>query len=150
MKYCMLLVTLVLCLFHSSALADAPTITITEATHGSWNFTGTASPPVAIVHGQGVALEFSWSATPGSGTAIIDYRYGWDLLDPNDNSDPGWTGWGSAQFAPPLSFIAGVHAFTAEARDDLGQVGRGTLQITIEDPVGTEHTTWGAIKALYR
>jgi hypothetical protein len=151
MKHSALIAALVLCLSFSASVADeAPTITITEPAHGSWNFTATGNQPVAIAQAPGVALEFSWTATPGSGTVIVDYRYGWDLLDPDDPDDPGWSSWGSDLSAPPRAFAAGAHTFTAQARNDLGGVGRGTFQITIEDPLSTEPSSWGAIKALYR
>lgn len=151
MKRSLLIAALVVCLSFAASIADPPpTITVTETTHGSWNFTGTGDPPAAITHAAGVALEFSWTATPGGCLVITDYRYGWDLLDANDDNDPGWSAWGSAQSAPPQTFSVGTHTFTAQARSDCGEIGRGTIQIAIEDPLATQPTTWSRIKALYR
>jgi hypothetical protein len=146
-----LLVALVLCLFYTSAIAEGePTLTISEPALGSWQFTGTANPPVGAATAPGTALEFSWLAAVGDCQAIADYRYGWDVIDVNDDNDPGWSSWGSILAAPPQTFWAGTHTFTAEVRDACGGKSRGTVQVTVEDPISTEASTWGAIKALYR
>jgi hypothetical protein len=150
MKLSAVTAALVACLLCNPAQAtDDPTLTVTEAGGGMWVFTGIGAPGALTVT-QGALITFSWSAVPGGGTVITDYRYGWDLLDPNDDEDPGWTSWGSAQTAPPTAFFIGVHTFTAEARNDLGQIARGTIVITLEPSVSVQTSTWGAIKALFR
>jgi len=135
------------------AQAQAPTLTITEATYGPWIFVGLGVPVPFDTpsDGSGATLTFAWSATPGGGTTITDYRYGWDLLDPNDGADPGWSAWGAAQAAPSQTFFAGTHTFVVEARNDLSVVTRGGLAVTVvPGPVPTTENTWGAIKALFR
>jgi len=136
-----------------AARAQAPTLTVNEASRGSWEFTGIGTPVVLneTAGVTGAVFDFSWSATPGGGTAITDYRYGWDLLDPNDDADPGWSAWGSTLSAPTRTFFTGTHVLTVEARNDLGEIARGTIQIAVsQGPVSTHAITWGVIKILYR
>jgi hypothetical protein len=141
---------LAVCLTFLPALAaGSPTLTVTETSGGPWVFTGIGDVPGALTVSPGTPIVFSWSAVPGGGTVITDYRYGWDLVDPDDPND-SWSEWGSGQSAPSHSFSAGLHTFTVEARNDLGETARGTIQITIEIPLKTEVSTWGAIKAFYR
>lgn len=136
-----------------AARAQAPTLTITEATRGSWEFTGIGTPVVLneVADENGAVFDFSWSAVPGGGASITDYRYGWDLLDPNDDGDPGWSAWGGVLSAPARTFFAGTHVLTVEARNDLSEIARGTIQISVsQGPVSTQAVTWSVMKVLYR
>jgi len=138
-----------------AAFAQAPVLSV-SCEWGVYEFTGMADPAVALTAVRDAVnpatMSFSWHATPvAPATSIADYRYGWDLNDPNDDADPGWMPWGPTWYIDPVSFYSGVHTFTVEARDDLGVVTRGRFVITIEiGPVSTQLTTWGAIKSLYR
>ncbi len=72
-------------------------------------------------------LNFSWTATPGTGAgSIVSYRHGWDLVDVDDPNDPGWAvppGVGSANlYAVERAFADGIHTFTVRVEDNLGQV----------------------------
>jgi hypothetical protein len=139
----------------TAAFAQAPVLSV-SCEWGVFQFTGTADPAVALTAVRDAVnpatMSFSWNADPvAPATSIADYRYGWDLVDPNDDSDPGWTQWGPTWYIDPVSFYSGVHTFNVEARDNLGVVTRGSFIITIEvGPVSTEQTTWGAIKSMYR
>lgn len=63
--------------------------------------TGNAMAPLVAYRGETVlylplidqrTLRFEWNATPDPGLEIKAYRWGWDLIDPDDPNDPGWSG----------------------------------------------------------
>lgn len=132
---------------------DTPILDVTGQ-WGTFQFIGTDDPAVEVTavrtDADPAVVSFSWVGTPGSPiTPIADYRHGFDIADPNDDADPGWSAWGSTLEAS-APFYMGVHTFTVETRDIGGTITRGTFIITIETgPVATEETTWGAIKAKY-
>lgn len=89
-----------------------PTVTSTEASY-------------EIAGGQ--PINFSWTANAISyNGSIVSYRHGWDLIDPDDPNDPGWS------VPPGLSrqnlfdreraFQEGVHTFYLRVEDDSGQI----------------------------
>lgn len=91
---------------------------------------------------QGQPINFSWSADASSYAGLIEaYRYGWDLVDPNDPNDPGWAvAWGNGpQWLRALerSFSQGAHNFVVQARDNSGTISRlfvGLQVIQIPSP----------------
>ncbi len=80
-------------------------------------------------------ILFCWTAEPSEGGDPIDaYRYGWDVLDLND--DEQWVGWipfdGSEVCLPnPSQFFFGTHAFHVEVRDTGGKRSRISLTVNI-------------------
>lgn len=146
--------TVALCLTTGSLAAAAPPVlTVAEPELGTWIFEGIAIEPAELTVTAGDVLEFAWSAQPAPGGAAIDaYRYGWDLVDPDDPDDAGWTtGWSSSVLqATPRSFAQGLHALTVAVRDQAGEVTRGWLLLTVEGQVSARPLSLGAAKAIYR
>jgi len=132
---------------------ETPTLTLIEPNRGSWVYVGSGSPPVSLsepASDPSVSWAFEWEALPcGQNPGTLEFRYGWDIVDPEDNDQ--WTPWGGDLFAPPRTLAAGVHTFMVEARDQQnGMVTRGTVIIEITTgPVSVEKTTWGKVKSRY-
>jgi hypothetical protein len=59
---------------------------------------------------------------------VTSYRYGWDLADPNDESDPNWAvqpgNTPQHRQTPSVSFSSGSHSLTIQAWDDSNQLTR--------------------------
>lgn len=85
-----------------------------------------------IVGGQPV--EFSWGAKAEEyGCTVVGYRYGWNLVDPEDPDDPGWAvPWGpNWKRAPTRSFPDGTPNFVLQARDNAGNLSRIMYQLQV-------------------
>lgn len=123
-----------------TVLAPSPTST--------WTFSGTSSDPVTLTTDNGVATEFSWSTD-----VWAEFRIGWDVLDPTDPLDPGWTGSG---YDPMLTgatgpaFTDGVHMFTVQARDAAGGLTRAQFVVQVLPIVPVRNESWAGVKLLYR
>lgn len=148
-----LMIATLLVLAAATAFAQSePVLTVTEAATGSWTFQGLAAEDGLVQVLAGTPLQFSWLAGPGDAADPVDaYRYGWDLVDPEDPFDPGWeVPWQLVLSAPARTFQDGAHSFTVQVRDDLGRLTRGRLLVfvTTEVPVGS--TAWDAVKATFR
>jgi len=77
----------------------------------------------------GQKLNFSWVADADEYAGVIDsYRYGWDVVDPNDPDDPGWAilpGLGPDNLRTlPTSFESGIHSLTVQVLDNSGLESR--------------------------
>lgn len=111
-----------------------PELTLTEPFLGTTVGTGTnqlrqySLPP-------GTELRFSWIATAETYAGIIEaYRYGWDVSDPDNPTDPNWSvPWGNGPEwrRSTNSFNEGTHRFTVQVRDNSGSISRITYIITI-------------------
>jgi len=128
---------LILCVAAAAASAIAPTLTLTEDRRGSWEFMGTEEPPVVVDDLAGcpdvIPWVVSWQATAnGPGVSVTEFRYGWDITDPDDQYQ--WEiGWTEIYSAPPRSFFFGTHVLMVEARDDAGEITRGTIVVNIQN-----------------
>jgi subtilisin-like proprotein convertase family protein len=85
---------------------------------------------------SGQELNFSWGATADAYAGTIEsYRYGWDIVDPNDQGDPGWAvppgNTPQHRRAPTASFSSGVHTLTIETRDNSGQRSRIVYNLSV-------------------
>jgi hypothetical protein len=83
---------------------------------------------------EGVPLTFCWTAKQApDGGAIKAYRYGWDVIDPDDPElwDVDFTAYdGSNVCAPSRTFSGwGIHLFTVEVIDDAGASSRVMIAI---------------------
>jgi hypothetical protein len=70
-------------------------------------------------------LEYSWYADAVYyGGRVDSYRYGWDVEDPDNESDPGWAvSWGNTPLhkkAPIRAFSTGPHSLVVKVKDDSG------------------------------
>jgi hypothetical protein len=115
----------------------------------------TTTPVVEVEADGSVPVVFCWNADASAyGGVVAGYRYGWDVLDPDDDNDPGWTSSFvpfvqetecSSQFVP----VVGTHTFTVEVIDNDGYKSRVVIAITFAT-VSAEEQSWGALKAQYR
>lgn len=107
-------------------------------------FLGTTSSSTGNDIAAGQPLNFSWTASSEHyfGT-IVSYRHGWDLLDIDDASDPGWAvppGLSEQnKFAAPNSFQEGDHRFFLRVVDDSGNVTRFTWALRVIPYIGYEY-----------
>ncbi len=113
---------------------------------------GLDSPPVSLIDevtNPVTPWVLGWVAVPcGSPPTTFTYRYGWDISDPDDDNE--WSEWGDVLNAPPREFHAGVHSFRVEAKDETGNVTRGTIFFEVtQPPVPVKKATWGEIKAKF-
>jgi hypothetical protein len=111
-----------------------PTLTITETRRGEWSFAGLSDPTVNLDDPAGceaIPWTFEWEATPGDpNTTISAYRYGFDIVDLNDDSE-WWTDWCDCLSALPVTFYFGVHTFHVEVKDNTGAVSRGAIRMNM-------------------
>jgi hypothetical protein len=131
---------------------EVPTLTVTESTRGSWMFVGPEGPPVSLSEPAAdppILWAFEWAAIScGQNAGDLEYRYGWDIVDPDDDNQ--WSPWSGDLGAPPQTLLAGTHTFMVEVRSDTGAVTRGTVVIEITTgPVPVKKTTWGGVKSRY-
>jgi hypothetical protein len=137
----------------AASAAASPALTVSEIALGSWQFVGIAAEPVDLAIVANIALDFSWSAQPGEREgAVTGYRYGWDVVDPNDPDDPGWAlDWQpNLHQAPPRAYSSGVHSLHIAARTEEGLVTRGWFLFTVQPQVPAQSISLGAVKATYR
>ena len=118
-----------------------PLLTVREISLGTRTAHGTTSRSRQdIIPGQ--SLQFYWVGTAEDyGGIITAYRYGWDIVDPENPDDPGWSvaagNTPQHRSANAQTFSAGTHNFTVQVWDDTEQLTRfvWTLNvIPIPDP----------------
>ncbi|RKZ16629.1 hypothetical protein DRQ53_05780 [bacterium] len=108
----------------------APLLTVREEFLGEESFVHTTSVRrFTIASNQ--AVRFTWDGDASAyGNLIEGYRYGFNLLDPNDPDDSGWVvAWGNGPEwtrAAPRFLPAGSPNFIVQAIDTSGQLSRAT------------------------
>ena len=85
---------------------------------------------------QGQPVSFNWYGNADEyGGVIMGYRYGWDVEDVNNESDPGWQiQFGDTEmhtFVPTRTFNSGIHTLVIETRDNSEQVTRARFVLTV-------------------
>jgi hypothetical protein len=112
-----------------------PLLTVDEPTLGTELFTGTIG--VLFFDISPVQpLEFSWI---GSAERYFDsiaaYRYGWDVVDPDDQNDPGWAlppgDTPAHRQAPTQTFAFGSHTLTIHCWDEQDQLTRAVYVLNV-------------------
>ena len=141
---------------HLASVTTGPLLTVDGDLISPIVTDSTATPPVEIELPAQMPVVFCWSADASAyGGVVTGYRYGWDVLDPDDDDDPGWVS-GFVPFTQQTecsggqSFTVGVHTFTVEAIDDAGHKSRAVVVMTVVAPIATEARSWGKVKASYR
>ncbi len=105
-----------------------PQLTMRESHLGQRSATGqNSSTRIDITSGQ--VLQFTWVATADDYAGhVTSYRFGWDLADPDDESDPNWAvqpgNTPQHRQTPSVSFSSGSHSLTIQAWDDSNQLTR--------------------------
>jgi hypothetical protein len=120
-----------------AARSHGPILTVTSAFTDPIVSTSILRPPTDMTVPAGAPLELCWSgdASRYCGT-IVEYRYSWDILDPDDDEqwDVGWTPYADATCVRRV-FAAGTHTFTVEVRDNSGFRSRVPITIHVSGMV---------------
>lgn len=121
-----------------STRSTGPLFTVTNRFIGSILTSSPNTPPTILDLPAGVQLEFTLSATAESyGGIVSGYRYGWDILDLNDDSQweidltPFLGGEDSKAKSKPRTFFFGSHSFFAEVVDNSGYASRVEVKVNI-------------------
>ncbi len=95
----------------------------------------TTTPPWIIDIPSGVPMAFSLTADASSYGAIVSgYRWGWDLIDPDDDSEwpMAFTPFVSdVADVPPRTYFAGSHSVHIEVIDNWGYKSRIPVQVNV-------------------
>jgi len=115
-------------------------------THPDW-------PIVEIELQNGTPAIYCWTADASYyGGIVTGYRYGWDIADPNDDSQweiPYTPFVNPEECSPQRMHTSGVHTFHTEVIDNDGFTSRVVIEITYLLKVPAEQSTWGRIKSKY-
>jgi len=112
-----------------------PLLTVSESLLGTDNFVAVNSfKRFTVASSQQVS--FTWNATAESyGNLIEAYRYGFNLIDPDDPDDPGWVvPWGDGpawKRAAPRTLSLGSPNFVVQAVDSSNQLSRATYYFQV-------------------
>jgi len=106
---------------------------VEEATRAYEDFSAVGQVTSIDVVG-GHPLSFSWSADASAYNGVIlGYRYGWDLADPDDATDPGWAiPWGDtalSHHSQTRTYPSGTHTLTVQALDISGAMMRAQVAV---------------------
>ena len=95
----------------------------------------TTTPPTVLDIPSGVPMSFTLSASAEAyGGVVSGYRYGWDISDPDDDSqwEIDFTPFiGDLARVPPRAFFSGWHTFHAEVVDNWGFKSRVPVETNI-------------------
>jgi len=119
----------------------APQLSVQHRLLGVWRGSGPyMTATLDLLPGIDHGFDFEAEAE-AYGSEIASYRWGWDLLDPDDENDPNWSGpagLGEEQrHAPPITFTSGIHVLSVHVLDVAGAETRFRLILTmvpIPDP----------------
>jgi hypothetical protein len=144
-----------LLLLPTFALAgDGPVVTLT----GTGIAPVETSEPTTVVStliDAGTDIEYCWSAAAGiQASPVASYRYGWDVVDPNDPFDPAWaipvTAYDGSELCAPLqAFLTGTHQFVVIVTDEADVSTTVVVQVDINQAVPTLPRSTGMLKARY-
>ena len=119
------------CIFQASD-TPRPLLTIREPSIGAMKFRHSIIIPACIEYPFDHPLRFSWSADAlPYGGKIVGYRYGWDIVNPDDPGEWDVPPHPAILEGPVVSFAAGVHTLWVEAIDNGGYSTIGKVEITI-------------------
>lgn len=109
---------------------NSPNLTVESERLGTDTVRGTAD--LLYVSTIDLApLQFSWKGDAFDYAGrVVDYRWGWDLVDPGDPNDPGWSGpWSDETSSNERASDAGPHNFVVQCRDNSGSISRAVIEI---------------------
>lgn len=94
---------------------------------GPWDFIGSSATTQTVMVPAG-AVSVRWDVMEAShyGARPGDYRYGWNITDPGN--DTNWSAWGGVRMAPQRNLIEPVEELQIQARDHIGQVTTAILR----------------------
>src|SRR5262245_37377919 len=118
-----------------------PLMVVREDELGTFTFVDGSNPlRMQIAAGQSVAFRWSADASHYGGT-ITGYRYGWDILNPDNDEE--WSPWSfSNTQAPPQTFAAGTHRFQVQVRDDTESRTEAVFELIVHVPTWNRDLLW--------
>ena len=121
--------------------ANGPLLTVHEDVLGTALFVD-GSISVEIDIGAEQPVHFHWSADASHyGGTIMGYRYGWDIIDPED--DQQWSSWSvDNTSAPTQAFAAGTHVFSLQTRDDLQSSVTASFELIVNPVTMSRDFLW--------
>ena len=152
----MTIVLCVCCVFAPSAATAGPAVTFDGTGIGTVQ---TSDPQLVlgpVTVDAGVDLQYCWTAIPGTGgSPVAAYRFGWNLLDPGDPFDPGWsipvTPFDGSEVCSDVQvFLQGSPNFVLEVSDEQDGRTQITVQLQVIQPVPDMVRTLTTLKARYR
>jgi len=101
-----------------------PLLVVRESFLGTYSGVGLVTPATIDI-AKNQPLSFQWMGEASSyGSEIAGYRYGWDVVDPEDDADPGWQvqfGLSAAHMHAPIkTFSSGTHTLLVQCIDQSG------------------------------
>jgi hypothetical protein len=112
--------------------AMGPVVTLQDPILGVFTYASMSRPlSVSIAAGQEVRFRWRGDASP-YGSEVAGYRYGWDMLDPTEDSQ--WEcGWNldCTRLVPSRRFQNGTHRFYLQALDAAGDTTSAVLELTV-------------------
>ncbi len=117
--------------FHVGTVS--PVLRVYEPLLMDWSAAGQVTGPGDIAPGT---YTFEWAADASAyGGEIVAYRWGFDLIDPDDPNDPGWDGPPGLDLANRTTgsvvITGGIHSLTIRAEDDDGGLTRVQFVMTV-------------------
>ena len=114
---------------------SGPILTVFNQYLGSVKSVSVGGSPTVIDLPAGVPMFFEWEATADHyGGIVSGYRYGWDILDLNDNDqwEIDYTPFvGDRAKSPSRTFFFGTHSFFIEVVDNSGYKSRVEVRVNI-------------------
>jgi hypothetical protein len=113
-------------------LPVGPTIRVQNSYLGTFTYVGTEMDPKNIDVPSGFEINFNWEGdASGYGGLIQSYRYGWDIVNPDEPAEWDVSPSPYIVSSMPKTFYSGVHTFYIEAADNLGTRTFGRIEITV-------------------
>jgi hypothetical protein len=112
-----------------------PLLTVRETYLGTAEFTGIHGM-ISFDIAQEQPLHFEWHGTGANyGGTVIAYRWGFDVMDPDDPMDPNWAvapgNTPQHRETPVTTFNSGTHRLTIHCWDDSEQLTRATYVLDV-------------------
>jgi hypothetical protein len=127
----------------AAAQTGGPTVRVRVNAFPEFTFPGSPNAQLTVL--AGVPLVIQWDATPQPGTSIARARYGWNIVNPDDDQqwDQDW-----CAVCPPVpvrTFNAGVQRFFLEVEDSAANRTRAEIGIVVSQ-LAVEPSSWTAWK----
>ncbi len=119
-----------------------PTLVVRERFFGAFTFLGESSP-IQLEVAAGQPVVFRWHADAASyGGRVVGYRFGWNLADPDD--DTQWDrSWAATNLnAPTRTFFHGTHRFYLQVIDDAENVTSIVFEIRAHELTRERDLLW--------
>jgi hypothetical protein len=138
-----------------SLRTTGPLLTVTSDVLAAPIITATTStPPVIVDVPSNTPISFCFTADASAyGGVVTGYRWGWDILDLND--DEAWaipfTPFSQIEeCSPTYLFFFGVHVFSVEVIDNDGFKSRAQVIVNTLPVTPTTPISWGELKARFQ